>query len=258
MYIGGRPGAIEACGMSLKQAKRQSSGNATFEKTADLRNLDLSPLSEAIRQVATCYQKRGDDENRSKALGLLQQINTNEGFFAGLSAEERHALQLQIKSLRPSGSDLTPAAEQVPVIKSMPATKLALSKVDSQLLGSWRSDTGTIINGGDDKALNGKKIAGTVDITIGEGEMTINSVMATKLPIAFVTNDDRAKAAFKSEIAAGGKNYAIIKFLSSGILEHFAISGDGKALDSTRIVPSIRTDGEARAQRITRTWLRAK
>lgn len=93
------PNAFDACGKGLRQKILEvpSAGQSLYERTASLRSLNLTTVSEATRAISSCFARRGGSDDIRYAGRLLVRIREDHDVFHGLDVKERQALMEQLQ-----------------------------------------------------------------------------------------------------------------------------------------------------------------
>lgn len=249
----------DACSASLNQRNQRwkSIGEKNYEKTAQLRDLDLTPFSEAVREVSACYKKRGDKENHQHAWQLLLQIRENPEIFTGLTPLEKQKVLLAIDDFRPK--ELRQPSEPTRVPAPAASSGEINPKLDSNklfILGEWQSSEGVFLSGGTKTDLDGKAIAGITAIRIDPDMISWDFGHFDNQKIRFATNDPTARSIFAAQLAGSPNQHAIVEYTARKIYEFFVIGKDGDHMESFRYVPYY--SSEDRPMMIKRRWERIK
>lgn len=73
----------------IKKIQAPYLGANTLEGTANWNCPDVDSISRSIRKVAKCYNDRGGEDNRKKALSSLQSVEKSGSFYRCLSNNEQ-------------------------------------------------------------------------------------------------------------------------------------------------------------------------
>jgi hypothetical protein len=63
-----------------QEIKGSRIGESIYDGTSSMRKADFVPLSQAIRNTASCFEARGDLESKSKAKSQLEALKSSELF----------------------------------------------------------------------------------------------------------------------------------------------------------------------------------
>lgn len=244
-------GAMKTCDQSIeRQRQRESAGSVLYERTAELRELDVSAFSRAVRMVAGCYRQRGDEGGKARALRLLNQLRDNQDLFAGLDSNERGLVLRDLQEFDGKPSVGVPFLETPQ--EPHPARSVALSATDRMFLGSWASNEGLFVSGGTKPELTGKKIAGSVTVRINQSTLEVDTGFIDIQRISFVSDPQKMNTHFSSELGGEKRAASVLYFDADGILELLLLEHSGQSMESIRIVPYY-SDGN-RIMKIKRRW----
>lgn len=79
-------------------------GKEAHKRTQKMRCPDLVGVSRSIREVATCYQNRGGDDNKAKAKQSLESVKSSKDFYECLPSDEQKAVEDQLQAVTSAGS----------------------------------------------------------------------------------------------------------------------------------------------------------
>jgi hypothetical protein len=80
------------CGKGSIKVEGSDFGEKIYYHTSNFRKTDFDKISEINRDVASCYAKKGGDENKRIARDKLEPLAENEDFLKNLSGEEHARL----------------------------------------------------------------------------------------------------------------------------------------------------------------------
>jgi len=75
-------------------------GRRAKAATQSLRCPDLTSLSQSVRSVASCFERRGDEVSRSQARQALEALQKSDRFYECLPEQEQTELQRQLQALK--------------------------------------------------------------------------------------------------------------------------------------------------------------
>ena len=80
------------CGKEQVKIEGSRFGQKIYYRTTKLRKSDFDKISEINRNAASCYARKGGDENKHLAAEKLEPLAKDDSFLKNLSSEERDKL----------------------------------------------------------------------------------------------------------------------------------------------------------------------